>query len=717
MTNILDGLLARIEDPELRRAISGEVSALRSIKDFGLVFERHIPENVVLYSNPIRRGHQVQQRDGTDPAVRTVLSVRSGMATLQDSEGIESERPVEELAVIRRFGEPVYPGLDILGTIERGGDRPFHTVINAENYHGLELLTYAYEERVDAIYIDPPYNSGARDWKYNNDYVDPNDRFRHSKWLAFMERRLRLAKRLLNPQNSVLIVTIDEKEYLRLGMLLEQVFPVDRSRSPTDQPYVIQMITSVISSKGTSRAREFSRVSEHIFVVLIGEAGVGRVPSNMLDENVPEVAGEEVEWLPLRRREPSSTRKSRPNQFYPIFVNAEDGSLHSIGDSLDIDRDRTTIEPPPGTIAFWPVNTKGREMVWGLRPETLRDRYEKGYFRLTNWKPNAKNGPYVAFKYLQSGTIEGIECGRLDVRGHYDDGAVKAFVGEEAKGAIPKTVWNLTSHNAETYGTNIVSKLIPGRRFDYPKSLYAVEDILRIFVADKPEALVLDFFAGSGTTAHAVFRLNHQDDGKRRSVLITNNEVSAEEGERLRGEGYQPGDPEWEALGIFEHVARPRIEAAVSGRTEDGSPVAGTYAVTDMEIPDQFPMADGFDENVRFLKLRYLDRNEVDRGKAFTAIAPLLWMRAGSIGQMIDDETDTFAAPADARYAILFDVAHAQAFSDEVAQREDVHHLYVVTDSLAHFQQVVSDLPPTIEVSMLYEDYLRNFELNTGGSA
>ena len=120
------------------------------------------------------------------------------------------------------------------GKVERGGDKPFHTVINAENFHALQLLLYTHEGKVDAIYIDPPYNSGARDWKYNNDYVDSEDAYRHSKWLAMMERRLRLARRLLNPEGSALIVAIDERELHRLGLLLEQVFEDAEIQMVTD---------------------------------------------------------------------------------------------------------------------------------------------------------------------------------------------------------------------------------------------------------------------------------------------------------------------------------------------------------------------------------------------------------------------------------------------------------------------------------------------------
>ena len=117
---------------------------------------------------------------------------------------------VDDLVVVAEFRDPIYPGLRSTGRVERGGDKPFHTVINAENYHALQTLLYTHQGKVDCIYIDPPYNTGAKDWKYNNDYVDGEDLYRHSKWLAFMERRLLLAKHLLNPDDSVLIVTIGD---------------------------------------------------------------------------------------------------------------------------------------------------------------------------------------------------------------------------------------------------------------------------------------------------------------------------------------------------------------------------------------------------------------------------------------------------------------------------------------------------------------------------
>ena len=138
------------------------------------------------------------------------------------SDKATEEFPVDDLVCAAAFGEPIYPYLKKIDSICNAPDSDlWHTLIEADNYHALQLLEYLYAGKVDCIYINPPYNTGARDWKYNNDYVDGNDQYRHSKWLSMMEKRLKLAKKLLNPADSVLIVTIDEKEYLHLGCLLE----------------------------------------------------------------------------------------------------------------------------------------------------------------------------------------------------------------------------------------------------------------------------------------------------------------------------------------------------------------------------------------------------------------------------------------------------------------------------------------------------------------
>ena len=239
-------------------------TALREMKRrqrFGLVFEQHIPETTALHGLPIQVGSLVQRRNDPQAKVlyRVTATTPEGQATVEPSNGGEPEQiPVGDLLAVKQFGEPMYPALTPLGSVRGGGyGKPHHAVINGENFHALQLLVYQFEGQVDCLYIDPPYNTGARDWKYNNSYVDKNDAWRHSKWLSMMEKRLRLAKRLLKP-DGVLIVTIDEHELHHLGMLLERLFP----------EYHRYMINIVINPKGRNEAN-FGRVEEQAFFVVL----------------------------------------------------------------------------------------------------------------------------------------------------------------------------------------------------------------------------------------------------------------------------------------------------------------------------------------------------------------------------------------------------------------------------------------------------------------
>jgi len=214
----LDALLERVDDAGLRSELLSHIERLRRRRQFGLVFESHLPERVRLPDHPIRRGSKVVRRDAPPKETpQEVLRIKGKKAVVA-ADGDEEQVACDDLVVVAEFGEPIYPGLRRLGSIDRGGDKPAQVVIKGENYHALEALRFSHAGKVDCIYIDPPYNTGARDWKYDNDYVDADDGYRHSKWLAFMERRLRIAKDLLDPDDSVLIVTIDEKEVHRLGL-------------------------------------------------------------------------------------------------------------------------------------------------------------------------------------------------------------------------------------------------------------------------------------------------------------------------------------------------------------------------------------------------------------------------------------------------------------------------------------------------------------------
>ena len=222
----INDLIAQVSDPRLRQRLAAEWFNATKQKKFGLVFEDHLPELLPLHGAKPRKGDLVCRKNGPLKDVRQIKSIYSGMATCikpgnqtKPSEptraaGEVEYMPVDELLVVREFGEPIFPALVPVDAVANGpADAPWHTLIEADNYHALQLLDYLYAGQVDCIYIDPPYNTGARDWKYNNDYVDSNDSWRHSKWLAFMEKRLRLTacRHMFNASIAPLVITISSE--------------------------------------------------------------------------------------------------------------------------------------------------------------------------------------------------------------------------------------------------------------------------------------------------------------------------------------------------------------------------------------------------------------------------------------------------------------------------------------------------------------------------
>lgn len=689
---------AKARDPQMGLDLEREFKALSSRLPFGLNFERHRPEAVELPQRPVRKGDKVRvlpprgsvkrgdQRLWLVKKITKTDECKLADLVLFDAPMLEQQSvPVDDLVVVAEFRDTIYPGLISTGKVARGGDKPSHTVINGENYHVLKALTWSHRGKVDAIYIDPPYNTGAKDWKYNNDYVEGDDLYRHSKWLAFMERRLFLAKELLNTQGSVLIVTIDEKEYLRLGLLLEQVFEGCR----------VQMVSITISPRSTSRANEFSRVDEYAFFVFVGDVELG----------TGERSGEdaEVRWLYLRRTQRSLVRGSRPRQFYPVYVDRKTEKIVHIGDPLSMEDRIEDVPVIKGAIPVFPIAPDGTALIWGLTGPSLQQALDGGYVRVT---AGNEHQPFT-IAYLSTEDIKRVERGEYRVTGTRSDGS-KIVVIPGGKATRPSTVWREARHDAGAYGTSMLRALIPGRTFPFPKSLYAVEDSLRLFVADKPNAVIVDFFSGSGTTAHAVMRLNRQDGGSRQCIAVTNNEVAADEHAALRKRGLRPGDAEWEKFGICDYITKPRIEAAITGKTPDGAAIQGDYKFT-----DEFPIADGFEENAEFFTLTYETPIAVSHNMAFARIAPMLWLRAGGRGPRIDKLPESGWAVVQA-YGLLVDMDCATPFCKAIAKSKDLKTAYIVTDDDRRFQSVARRLPADVEPVRLYESYLNNFSFTNG---
>ncbi|MDE8670633.1 DNA methyltransferase [Pseudarthrobacter sp. H3Y2-7] len=700
MSRLTDLLRAAKQlDPQLGKDLEDEIQPLQKRLPFGLNFERHAPEAVELAGHGIRKGSKVRVLSPRGSTARgdqrvwrvdKVIGDAAEISLLDSSEGEACTVQVDDLILVAEFRDWIYPGLRPDGAVERGGDKPFHTVINGENFHVLEQLTFTHARSVDAIYIDPPYNTGARDWKYNNDYVEGDDLYRHSKWLAFMERRLKLAGRLLKPENSVLIVTIDEKEYLRLGLLLEQVFPEAR----------IQMISIVINQNGSARAGELTRVNEFAYMCFFGEAAP---VASIRQFRATGTAGEElgpVRWERLQRGANGALRSDRPNLFYPVFIDPTRGCIVEVGDPLGPDEDRSVVADREGLATVWPLSSTGVEKRWQVSHETLRRLVTDGLAKVGSY---SKKNDRWSLSYLNRGQIERWQRGEFVEIGRDSNGVVELEARTAHLRAAP-TSWDKQAHSAGEYGSRLLGRMLPGRKFPFPKSLYAVEDCLAIAIGNKRNAVVLDFFAGSGTTAHAVMRLNRQDDGRRQCISVTNNEVSAEEQTRLRKQQLRPGDAQWEQHGICDYITKPRIRSAITGRTPEGDPVKGDY-----KFVDEFPMADGFEENAAFFTLTYESPWRVSTDRAYAAIAPMLWLRAGARGRIIDDLSKGWAV-AEA-YGVIKDLDLSTDFIAALQLEEDVRVAFIVTDDEGRYQQIANEVPG-IETVRLYEDYLRNCESN-----
>lgn len=650
----------------------------------------------------MKRGSVVAKKDGQITDIYYVEKIEDGQAAcFHKASKVHVVLPVDVLVCVAQFGEPIYPYLQPLDTVCNAPDSDlWHTLIEADNYHALQLLEYLYAGKVDCIYIDPPYNTGARDWKYNNDYVDGNDTYRHSKWLSMMEKRLKLAKRLLNPADSVMIVTIDEKEYLHLGCLLEEIFPEAR----------LQMISTAINPAVVARAGGFGRSGEYIFVLLFGEAAPARMklPREWVSSRGRTHTGQ-IRWDLLKRSGTGASRHDSPGGFYPIYINPSDSRIEKIGSPLP--EGVSIPQQIDELFCLLPIRDNGTEGRWQWTTETLAERLQQGRVRIGG---NSKRG-YTVY-ILKDGEYSKLLNGEFTEIGRgVNNEIIVDDIDTEFVSAIPGDIWQISSHDATQYGSRLLGNIFGDKRFTFPKSLYAVKDCIRFFTELKPNALIVDFFAGSGTTLHAVNLLNAEDGGHRRCIMVTNNEVSVDEAKFLTARGYQPGDDEWNRLGIARHVTWPRTVCSIEGHDVNGKQLKGDY-ITSGEEP--MHMADGFKANAAFFKLDFLDKNAVALGRQFKELLPVLWLKAGAHGpcpslEEAAEAPDMLVLPVN-RFAVLTDESQYETFAAQVNGEEAITTVYIVTDSEPGYREMVSGLHAE-DTYQLYRDYLDNFRINHGG--
>lgn len=663
----IDDLIQQIEDPELRRRIKQEADKLTKSKKFGLVFEDHIPECTPLYDMPIKRGSLVARKSGNISDLYEVDFIDNDIAVCyKKSNSKKEEISLDELVCVARFGDPIYPYLKPIDQVYNAPDSDlWHTLIEADNYHALQLLEYLYAGKVDCIYIDPPYNTGAKNWKYNNDYVDDNDSFRHSKWLSMMSKRLFLAKKLLNKDTGIIAIAIDDYEIAPLKLLADDIFKNG------------YLGTVVVKNNPQGRSMPTGFQISHEYVLLYGgsDAVIGDLPRNkkqisrynFIDDNGP------YEWRNFRAQYSTIS----PRLIYPIYIKKDGSGLRVPKMRWDDENKvyKTLEDPNSNEFISLPVDSDGKQKTWKWSLQTFLDNLDS---EISVRKD--KNKQYSV----------------------YYKGRMKS------SGMKPFTLWDDPKYSSSTFGTNLISSLIGKNKFNYPKSLYSVEDCISICCRGKKDALILDFFAGSGTTLHAVLLMNKKDDGNRRCICVTNNELSSKEEESLIKNNVQPGDSRWEKLGIARFVTWPRILNCINGQDCNGKSLKGNYYDTDIA------MSTGFNSNVAYFKLNFLDKNSIALGRQLKDLIPVLWMKSNCKGvcpDNVDVSNDMLLFP-DNKFAVLVNENRFNDFHDKIIENDIYDYLYFITDSASGYREMISDFRKK-NTFQLYRDYLDNFRINT----
>ena len=394
--------------------------------------------------------------------------------------------------------------LNILGLFDNLDQELDGWLIKSENYQALNTLMPKIGERVHTIYADPPYNVGPSEIPYVNN-------FKHSSWLTMMANRLALARSSLRKE-GILCVTIDHIELHRLRSLVEDIFSDD---------FILGLVCIKNNPSGRSTVKGFSVATEYaIFVGVSEKAEIGTVPRTEEQvsqyDHVDELG--KFQWRSfLRSGGANDYRHARPRLHYPLFISSDRTRIPKMEWDAQSKSWSLSERPRRGEEAVYPKTSDGTEYTWRLGVETLALRMADLRVR------DSKNGKRI-----------------IEIKFRADD-----------EGVLPKTIWDNKLFNATAYGTSLLGDIMGSTQyFSFPKSLYAVEECIRVSNAES-EGLVLDFFGGSGTTAHAVIDMNRQDGGRRRYLLV-------------------------EMAEYFDTVLLPRIKKVVfSNKWKDGKAAGG----------------------------------------------------------------------------------------------------------------------------------------------
>ena len=485
-------------------------------------------------------------------------------------------------------------------------DKPANLLIEGDNYHALSVLNYTHAKKVDVIYIDPPYNTGAKNWKYNNHYVEKDDAFRHSKWLSMMDRRLSLAKNVLK-SNGCLICAIDENEHANLSLLLGQIFP----------SHNIDSITVVHNPRGV-QGKNFSYNHEYAVFVY----------PNLKEKYINNAQRSGTLIRNFRVDGSNSPRNTAKTCFYPFVIKKD--KIVTVGDIVpdDFHPGKQTIEIKKGVFHVWPIDIKGIERKWSYSRNSVEEILSQ-----LSVKKNSR----------------GFEIYRSKEEAPY------------------RTVWIGPKYDANEYGSKLVNSIL-GIQFPFPKSLYTVKECLVAVIKNKKDAIVLDFFAGSGTTGHAILEMNQEDNGSRKFILCTNNEGN-----------------------ICTEICYPRIKKVIEG-----------YKNLKRE------KVEGLGGNLKYFKVdekTFVDAEPTDKNKIKLTeqATEMLCVKEGTFEKVIDNKRFKIFKNSNYYTGIVWDQAAIPAFKKAIKNIKAKFSVYVFSLGDETFEDEFKYIKQKVQLSPIPE--------------
>jgi adenine-specific DNA-methyltransferase len=553
---------------------------------------------------------------------------------------------------------------------------PTNILIEGDNYHALSVLNYTHRHKVDFIYIDPPYNTGSKDWKYNNDYVDKEDPYRHTKWLSFINHRLVLAKNLLKP-TGIICVTIDDYEMPRLWLLLEEIFGETNN---------LGVVAIRINPKGRKTERKVSLIHEYaIFFGRTNKSKINKLTVEMEDKTHNYKQDENGEWfLPTNLRKPGADslalkkNGTMSDRYYPIYVNSKTGEI-SVTKKFDIE--------------IFPIDGDGQKRIWRRGNEVIEEMYKSGDL----WYQEIRSTHQIQFKF-KGGT----------------------------DGEPPQSMWVDSKFSASEHGTKVLDKILGEReKFNYPKSPHAVEECIRIACDDK-NAVIVDFFGGSGTTGHAVLEMNKKDGGNRQFIVCTNNEnnIATEVCyPRIRNviQGYKASGTE--RTNLFERKLNEKVLQESSDYLEtieelkkenkekydsfelkfeqDSLKLLGVKKITERK--------EGLGGNLKYFKTSFVSSGSTDKDKINLThkAVDMLCLRENTFDKVKTTNQYKIFKNQDKYTAIIFEHKGISPFIKYIEGIDDVINTYIFTLSDDNFEEEFDNLTQKVKIIPIPESILR----------